>query len=279
MVVTGKARSAIRRATRAAVRKQYAGLGRQIVERAFARAGRAYSDELIEAALPRLAQSNVEDMLAAVGRGEIPSDNVLKAVYPDHKEERPARKKTATEEGWFGLKRGSGMKFRVPGLSRKAPAAEPRSGMGPAIPIRGIHGEMPVRFAEGGAIPGERIVGIVTPGEGITIYPIQSPALKEFDDEPERWLDVRWDVDDERPSRFPVRIEVTAINEPGTLAQVAQVMADNDANITNVRMAQSAPDFMVMMFDMEVFDVKHLNRLIAQLRARPIVSSVVRVNG
>ena len=278
MVVTGKARSAIRRATRAAVRKQYAGLGRQIVERAFARAGRAYSDRLIEGALPRLAQSNVEDMLAAVGRGEIPSANVLKAVYPDHKEERPARRKSATEEGgWFGLKRGSGMKFRVPGLSRKHPVADARKGQ--AIPIRGIHGEMPVRFAEGGAIPGERIVGIMTPGEGITIYPIQSPALKDFDDEPERWLDVRWDVDDEYPARFPVRIEVTAINEPGTLAQVAQVMADNEANITNVRMAQSASDFMVMMFDMEVFDVKHLNRLIAQLRDRPIVSSVVRVNG
>jgi guanosine-3',5'-bis(diphosphate) 3'-pyrophosphohydrolase len=279
MVVTGKARSAIRRATRAAVRKQYAGLGRQIVERAFARAGRPYSDKLIEAALPRLAQSNGEDMLSAVGRGEIPSANVLKAVYPDHREEqRPARRKTATEEGWFGLKRGSGMKFRVPGLSRKQTAVVPQNGRGPAIPIRGIHGEMPVRFAEGGAIPGERIVGIMTPGEGITIYPIQSPALKDFDDQPERWLDVRWDVDEDDPVRFPVRIEVTAINEPGTLAQIAQVMADNQANITNVKMAKSAPDFMVMMFDMEVFDVKHLNRLIAQLRDRPIVSSVARVN-
>ncbi len=280
MVVTGKARSAIRRATRVAVRKQYAGLGRQIVERAFDRAGRPYSDKLIEAALPRLAQSNVEDMLAAVGRGEIPSANVLKAVYPDHKEERTVRSKTATEEGWFGLKRGSGMKFRVPGLSRKHPAADQHSERGhQAIPIRGIHGEMPVRFAAGGAIPGERIVGIMTPGEGITIYPIESQALKDFDDEPERWLDVRWDVDEEDAVRFPARIEVTAINEPGTLAQVAQVMADNEANITNVKMAQSAPDFMVMVFDMEVYDVKHLNRLIAQLRARPIVSSVSRVNG
>ena len=234
--------------------------------------------KLVEAVLPRLAQSNVEDMLAAVGRGEIPSINVLKAVYPDHKEERLPRAKSASEEGWFGLKRGSGMKFRVPGLSRK-PAAEARSGEDQAIPIRGIHGEMAVRFAEGGAIPGERIVGIMTPGEGITIYPIQSPALKEFDDEPERWLDVRWDVDDDRRSRFPARIEVTAINEPGTLAQVAQVMADNDANITNIRIVKSAPDFSVMLFDMDVFDVKHLNRLVAQLRARPVVSGVTRVNG
>ena len=90
---------------------------------------------------------------------------------------------------------------------------------------------------------------------------------------------MRWDVDDDHRSRFPVRIEVTAINEPGTLAQVSQVMADNDANITNIRIVKSAPDFSVMLFDMDVFDVKHLNRLVAQLRARPVVSGVTRVNG
>jgi GTP diphosphokinase / guanosine-3',5'-bis(diphosphate) 3'-diphosphatase len=45
LVVTGKARAAIRRATRAAVRKQYAGLGQQILERAFERAGKAFSDD------------------------------------------------------------------------------------------------------------------------------------------------------------------------------------------------------------------------------------------
>ncbi|CAN5157279.1 bifunctional (p)ppGpp synthetase/guanosine-3',5'-bis(diphosphate) 3'-pyrophosphohydrolase [soil metagenome] len=277
MVVTGKARSAIRRATRAAVRKQYAGLGRQILERAFARASRPYSDQLIGGVLHRLAQTHLDDMLAAVGRGEIPSANVLKAVYPDHKDERLTRPKSGGEEGWFGLKRGSGMKFRVPGLSRKldkAAAAKEH-----AIPIRGIHGEMAVRFADGGALPGERIVGIMTPGEGITIYPIQSPALKDFDDQPERWLDIRWDVEDEKASRFPVRIEITAINEPGTLAQVAQVTADNDANISNIRIVKSAPDFSVMLLDVEVFDLKHLTRLLAQLRARPVVSTVQRVNG
>ena len=52
-------------------------------------------------------------------------------------------------------------------------------------------------------MPGDRIVGIMTPGEGITIYPIQSTALKEFEDEPERWLDVRWDVDEQDAAAFP----------------------------------------------------------------------------
>jgi GTP diphosphokinase / guanosine-3',5'-bis(diphosphate) 3'-diphosphatase len=136
---------------------------------------------------------------------------------------------------------------------------------------------MPVRYADGGAVPGDRIVGILTPGEGITIYPIQSPALKAFDDEPDRWLDVRWDVEDERHERFPARIEVTAINEPGTLAQIAQVIAENDGNISNLRI-DSAADFSAIAIDLEVFDAKHLARLIAQLRARPVVSAVTRVN-
>jgi guanosine-3',5'-bis(diphosphate) 3'-pyrophosphohydrolase len=280
MVVTGKARSAIRRATRAAVRKQYAGLGRQILTRAFARATRRYSDDLVKPVLPRLAQSNLDDMLAAVGRGEIPSANVLKAVYPDHKDERPQAKapqKAKKEEGWFGLKRGSGLKFKVPGRSsRKSDRATPAEH---SIPIRGLHGDLMVHFAEGGALPGERIVGIMTPGEGITIYPIQSPALKEFDDEPDRWLDVRWEVEEAEHERFPARIEVTAINEPGTLAQIATVIADNEGNISNLRMTQSAPDFSVMTIDVEVFDLKHLTRLLTQLRARPVVSSAVRING
>jgi (p)ppGpp synthase/HD superfamily hydrolase len=276
MVVTGKARSAIRRATRTAIRKQYAGLGRQILERTFLRAKRPYTDELLAAALPRLAQSNIDDALAAVGRGEIPSANVLRAVYPDHAEGNNQRKRARNEEGgWFGLKRGSGMKFRVPGLYRR-PQTKPGDG---AIPIRGLDGEMAVRFAESGAVPGERIVGIMTPGEGITVYPIQSPALKAFDDEPERWLDVTWDVDEEKPVRFPARIEVTAINEPGTLVQVATVIADNDGNISNIKITKSAPDFSIILIDVEVFDIKHLNRLIAQLRSRPVVSGVQRVSG
>jgi GTP diphosphokinase / guanosine-3',5'-bis(diphosphate) 3'-diphosphatase len=278
MVVTGKARSAIRRASRAAVRKQYAGLGRQIVERAFERAKRSYSDELAKAALPRLAQHNVEDMLAAVGRGEIPSANVLRAIYPDHKEERPVRGRARTEEGWFGLKRGSGMKFRVPGLTRR-PSERPAKTADGAIPIRGLDGELAVRFADGGAVPGDRIVGIMTQGEGITIYPIHSSALKDFDDQPERWLDVRWDIDEEARRRFPARIEVTAINEPGTLAQIAQVIGDNDGNISNLRMLKGAPDFSVMLIDIEVWDLKHLARVIAELRARPVVSAAARIVG
>ena len=151
-----------------------------------------------------------------------------------------------------------------------------------AIPIRGINSGLPVSFApNGGAVPGDRIVGIMTPGEGITIYPIQSPALKDFDDDSERWrwLDVRWDVDEKTPERFPARIAVQSLNEPGTLAQIAQVIAEHDGNIDNIRMTRRAPDFTDLLIDLEVYDLKHLNGIIAQLRAKPVVAKVERVNG
>jgi (p)ppGpp synthase/HD superfamily hydrolase len=272
IVVTGKARAAIRRATRAAVRDQYAGLGRRIVERLFTRAKKEYSDEKLQGALPRLARVSIEDVMAAVGRGEMKASDVARAMYPDYKEERatlaPAPR---SDSGWFGLKKALPLKFKVP--------EQTDSG---AIPIRGIKSELPVSFApNGGAVPGDRIVGIMTPGEGITIYPIHSPALKDFDDDSERWrwLDVRWDVDEKTPQRFPARIAVQSLNEPGTLAQIAQVIAEHDGNIDNIRMARRAPDFTDLLIDLEVYDLKHLNGIIAQLRAKAVVANVERVNG
>ena len=137
-----------------------------------------------------------------------------------------------------------------------------------------------MRFApNGGAVPGDRIVGILTVGEGITIYPIQSPALQDFEEEPQRWLDVRWDVDEDDPQRFPVQIVVVATNEPGSLAQVAQVIGERDGNIDNVHMSTRSADFTRMLIDIGVYDLRHLNGIIADLRARPVVSNVERVNG
>ena len=268
IVVTGKARDAIRRATRVAVRHQYSGLGRRIVERLCQRAKIEYTDEKLEGALPRLARASIDDVSSAVGRGEMKASDVVRAMYPDYKDERVAPVAPKAESGWFGLKFGRAVKFKLP-------EAE-----GGAIPIRGANTDLPVRFApKGGAVPGDRIVGILTPGEGITIYPIQSEALKQFEDQPERWLDVRWDVDDKVPQRFPAQLAVHSVNEPGTLAQIAQVIAEHDGNIDNIRMTRQSPDFTELTIDLEVYNLKHLTSIISQLRAKKVVAAAERVNG
>ncbi|KTS14626.1 GTP pyrophosphokinase [Methylobacterium indicum] len=294
LVVTGKARAAIRRATRSAVRRQYAGLGRQILDRAFERAGKNFSDEKLRGALPRLARQSTEDVFAAVGRGEMFSGDVVKAVYPDYKDERRAASQPApggprphvTGAGRLSLDKDQTVRLTWPGKDAtgkdggKGPGSGGETTEDGAIPIRGLDSDLLVRFApDGGAVPGDRIVGILTPGEGVTIYPIQSPALAAFDNEPDRWLDVRWDVDGASNQRFPARLALQSINEPGSFAQIAQVIADHDGNIDNISMKRRTQDFTDVTIDLAVWDLKHLNAIVSELRAKRVVSRVDRVNG
>lgn len=282
LVATGKARSAIRRATRSAVRKQYSGLGMRILERAFERAGKPFSKDILKPGLPRLARKDVEDVLASVGRGELPSTDVVKAVYPDYQDTRVTSQTPPQtgEKGWFNIQNAAGMIFKVPegGADVDDEKNTAKSGK-KALPIRGANSDLPVRFAPEGAVPGDRIVGILQPGAGITIYPIQSPALTAYDDQPERWIDIRWDIDGEMHERFPARISISAINSPGSLAEIAQIIAANDTNIHNLSMIRKAPDFTELLIDVEVWDLKHLNRIISQLKDSACVSSASRVNG
>src|SRR5262249_40638959 len=271
LVMTGKARAAIRRATREAVRAQYAALGRQIVTRAFERAGKPFAEDKLKSALPKLARATTEDALAAVGRGEMFSGDVVRAAYPEFLEDRKAIvPRPRGETGWLSMKKATSLVFKLPGTETDKKST----------PGQGPQSDLPVRFApNGGAVPGDRIVGILTPGEGITIYPIQSPDLVAFDEQPERWLDVRWNLEECRHELFPARLLLTAINEPGTLAQIASVFGDHGANIDNIVIRPISADFRELTIDIEVTDLKHLTTIISHLRARPVVSQVERVNG
>jgi (p)ppGpp synthase/HD superfamily hydrolase len=254
IAVTGKARQAIRRATRAAVRKQYAELGKGILTRLLTTAGKDYSAKDVTAALPRLGHKNLADALAAVGRGELAANDVLRAMGVAVDEAaRPARKRSAAKT-----------------------SAEPL-----AIPVRGANRDAALRIStETGAIPGERIVGIQMPGEGITIYPIFARALQQFEDQPERWMDLTWDPD-AATGRYPARIRITLFNEPGALAQVAQTIGEADGNIDELQMTArpGARDFFDLDILVEVHDLKHLNDIMDGLRARPLVSDVIRATG
>ncbi|MCD1634526.1 bifunctional (p)ppGpp synthetase/guanosine-3',5'-bis(diphosphate) 3'-pyrophosphohydrolase [Martelella mediterranea] len=264
IVVTGKARAAIRRATRAAIRKQYSGLGYRILERTFARSGKTFSREVLASVLHRLGQSDVEDVIAAVGRNELSSVDVLKAVFPDHKDERVTIK-PSVEDGWVSLPKGEGMAFRLPDAESEA-----------GVPLRGLNGAAIVRFSPSGAVPGDRIVGITEDDGSITVYPIQSPGLQQYEDQPDRWVDIRWDIDSTNDKRFRARIGINVLNEPGTLARITSTIATLDVNIRSIRMDVIAEDFAEVGMDMEVWDLRQLTQTINQLKALDCVATVKR---
>ena len=257
IVITGKAKAAIRRATRAAIRKQFAGLGREIVAALLQKQKHELVDKELIAAVSRLGQKNVDDALAAVGRGELSGLDVLKAMglAVDEKEIRASRRKLT---------------------AKKADASGRLS-----LPVRGAAANVALKIHQAtGAVPGERIVGIVTPGEGITIYPIFAQALEQFDQQPERWVDLAWGVAEEG-MRFPARISVILINEVGALAQVTQVIGEHGGNIDELQMQarHGVRDFFELTILLEVFDNRHLNDIMNGLKSRPLVSAVTRVAG
>jgi len=299
IAVTGKARSAIRRAARDALRRQYAELGRRLLVSALAKVGQDYNDDRLRKALPRLAMRGVDDVLAAIGRSEMPLADAVRAIAPDAmtdaakaapQNRKAMEKRVGTDDGWFNLSKVMGLKFRWPGkevgvgndtddakAANGSAAEDGANSIGrnePAVPIRGIRNDVPVSFEDGGAVPGDRVVGVLLPGEGVRIFQIHSPRLKDY--EHARWIDVTWDVDEKSSDRFPARIVVTALNEPGTLAQIAQVIGDEDGNIDNLRMLRRGTDFTEMLIEVEVWNLGHLNRIINGLKSRTVVSLAER---
>jgi GTP pyrophosphokinase len=257
IAVTGKAKAAIRRATRTAMRKQFAGFGREIVEKLLTRRNKTFSEKELAAAVPRLGLKSLDDAMAAIGRGDLSGFDMLKAMglAVDEKELKEAR--------------------------RKAPAPRTDGQDKMTIPVRGVSRGAAISISlDTGAVPGDRIVGILTPGSGLTIYPIFSRALEQFDSEPDRWVDLAWDTAAEG-QRFPARILVTIHNEVGSLAQVTQVVGELGGNIDELEMhaREGIRDFFDLNILLEVFDARHLNDIMNGLRTKPLVSSVARATG
>lgn len=257
IAITGKARAAIRRATRAAMRKQFAGLGREIVEKLLANQGKAMIEKELKVAVPRLGHKNLEDAMAAIGRGDLSGYDMLKAMglMVEESQMRSSRRKA---------------------VGKKTGAVDTTS-----VPVRGLSANTALKISrETGAVPGERIVGVVMPGEGVTIFPIFAKALEQFDSQPERWVDLAWDAA-ASGQKFPARIKVVILNEVGALAQVTQVISDQGANIDEMQMMarHGVRDFFDLDILLEVHDARHLNDIISGLKTKNAVSSVTRATG
>ena len=128
-------------------------------------------------------------------------------------------------------------------------------------------------------LPGDRIVGIVTTGKGVTIHTIDCDVLEQFHDTPERWLDVAWDEPGEGGDRHVGRLSVIISNEPGSLGNLTMTIGKNRGNINNLKITNRSQDFFDILVDVEVEDVKHLTNIIAALRASPMINSVDRARG
>lgn len=259
-VVTGKAKSHIRRYIRQQQRNEYVILGRAMLQKVFQMEGYEFTDKAVGNILNQFRADSADDVYAGIGQGNIVAREVFKAIFPSHKAVPNRRPGEEIDEQNI--------------ISRKP---EPK---GKPMPIKGLIPGMAVHYARCcHPLPGDRIVGIVTTGKGVTIHTIDCETLENFADTPERWLDVSWGDGSDAGEVHAGRLNVTISNVPGALGTLSTVIGRSGGNITNLKITNRSLDFWDMIIDVYVNDTSHLKDVIAALRATPQIADVQRAKG
>jgi len=128
-------------------------------------------------------------------------------------------------------------------------------------------------------LPGDRIVGIVTTGRGVTIHKHDCHGLEAFAATPERFIDVDWEYDGGAKGGHVGRIELTAENTSNALAGLTTAIARQEGAVNNLRIVNRSGDWCDVLVDVEVRDTGHLAAILAALRACPGVTQVDRAKG
>lgn len=256
-VVTGKAKARIRRFIRQQQRDQYMSLGRGMLQKVFKQEGHELLDRNMTQDICRQFKTeNAEDLFTGIGSGHISAREVFYAVHPEEriKDNPPVEPQITLPEKKTHQK-----------------------GKSSPMPIKGLIPGMALHYARCcHPLPGDRIVGIVTTGKGVTIHTIDCETLESFADTPERWLEVSWEEGEDTPESHVGRLLITISNKPGALASLSTVISKSGGNITNLKITNRAMDFWDMIIDVYVRDNKHLNDIIATLRGTPEINDVSR---
>jgi GTP diphosphokinase / guanosine-3',5'-bis(diphosphate) 3'-diphosphatase len=246
-VVTGRARAEIRRFLRHAQRDEHVKFGRRILEKTFADDGRDLTEKAIEEVAKKLRLPKDDDVYADVGRGALPPHEVLQAVFPE-------------------LKRAAKTRIAPGGPGAPAP-----------VSIRGLKEGISYKLGQCcHPLPGDRIVGIRTAGEGLVIHTIDCGELAKHIDMDD-WLDVSWGQGAADAGLSVARILVRVNNAPGSLAAVLTAIAADGGNIFNLKVTDRNPLYFEFIVDVEVRDVAHLQNILGALRVNDAVESVDRV--
>ncbi len=239
IVVTGRAKGAIRRSLREADRSRFVKLGAELARVAFEHVGRKVSDKALRTAAKTLGLPDADELLARLGSAELTAREVITAIYPElashPSEEVDARRPVV------GL--GADQTFR------RAGCCQP--------------------------LPGERIVGITYRGLGVVIHTIDCPALAELEDQPDRWVDLQWQ-DGRHAPVYTVRLAMTIANGAGVLGHICSLIGSQKANIADLKFIDRKPDFFSLIIEVELRDVEHLHTLLTALEAESDVAQIER---
>ena len=240
IVVTGRAKAAIRRMLREEDRERFIKLGRELARVAFEQVGKKATDKALDTAARAIGIKNGPEMLARIGSAELSARSVVARIYP----ELAGQTETSDVEvrrAVIGLPAGA--------ETRRAQCCQP--------------------------VPGERIVGITYLGRGPIVHAIDCPALAAFDDSPERWIDLHWTEGRHAPIHN-VTIDVTISNQKGVLGRICTLIGEQNANISDLNFIDRKLDYFRLLIDVDVRNAEHLHAVMMAVELDSDVASLQR---
>ncbi|MGC8203076.1 RelA/SpoT family protein [Aliiroseovarius sp. PTFE2010] len=238
IVVTGRAKAAIRKSLREEHRERFIKLGRELARVAFEHVGKKATDKALKTAARQMSCNTVDDLLERLGAAELPARDVVRALYPelDTTGENVDQKRAV-----LGLRQGQ--RFE------RAQCCQP--------------------------VPGERIVGIGIPGHGVVIHAIDCPTLEDHEDTTDQWLDLQWHSGPHGAVNN-VTLNVTISNDAGVLGRICTLIGEQKANISDLHFVDRKQDFYRLLIDVDIRDVEHLHAVMLALEAESDIADISR---
>lgn len=254
-VITGRARAAIKRFMNKQQRSEYIQLGRSIIERAFKLQEIDFSTDVLAQNLDKFEKPSVDDIFIDVGRGFLSEGRLLNILFPGTRFKGLEKGRPEPVSDWVG--------------------EDAQKELG--IPIRGLTPGVAVHLSDCcHPLPGDRIIGVVNKGQGVMVHTMDCETLLDMDDDPDGWLNLTWQAKDEEADFYTARLNIIVANEAGALATIAQTVANNGGNISNLKIPTRDKKFFTFVMDVEVKNLNHVKGIIAALRALTVISSVDR---
>ena len=250
MTYTGRAKSKQRKLERDREAAEFRRLGEGLINQALRRAGADPVDVMLIDVANKLGISSIDDLREEVGRGRVLTSSVIGAAFPGYAAER-------TDDA-----------DKTPIDSRHAPLFVEGKDLMPGVTLHLGQCCRP--------LPGDRIIGVQVPNKGLVVHISSCPRLAEYDDRPELWRDLKWTELAKTGAVATARIRINASNQKGVLAKLCSAVAESNGNIVGISTGARQPDFIELMMDIEVEDLKRLTQILAALRSLAVVDRAVR---
>jgi GTP pyrophosphokinase len=237
-VRTSRAKTKIKHWIKVEEQKRSLEIGRRLLESEFRRHGMAPAQMLKSAEFAAAARQsgydNTEELIASVGFGHLPAANVLEKLTSS--QTAPLETKPAPRRSVVGKSDDKGVK------------------------VKGARDVLMQLSRCCNPVPGDRILGYITRGRGLTIHAVDCPNLEALDYDRERLVEVEWDG--ATPSTHAVKVSVMAVDKTGVLANVSSAIAECHANISRAEIATREDRKAVLDFIVEISGTEHLDQVL-----------------